>query len=95
MNNFDYQLKLGNSPVISGFVDGLNEMITGASSDSDKVLNIPIEISTVDIITSLWDVLTGSQGLNIDFVAATDVDTPFGVINLSMDERGQIDVEME
>ena len=74
--NFDYQLKLGNSPVIAGFVDGLNENITGASSDTDKVLNIPIEISTIDTISSLWDVLTGAQGLNIDFVAATDVDTP-------------------
>jgi LEA14-like dessication related protein len=96
--NFDYQLKLGDSPVLSGFVDGLDEQITGASgaqATANKVLNIPIQISTLNTISNLWDVFTGAQGLDIDFVALTDVDTPFGVVELSIDETGAIDIELE
>ena len=96
--NFDYQLKLGDSPVISGFVDGLDELISGSSgaqANASKVLSIPIQISTLDTISNLWDVFTGAQDLDIDFVGITDVDTPFGVVELSIDETGEIDIEME
>jgi hypothetical protein len=97
---FDYDLSLGGSQVISGVVDGLNQVISGASEDGEEsragtVLVVPIEIDLAEAGAGLLDAVLGSSRMNIGFEAAADVETPFGIAVLSIDEQGEIDVEMD
>ena len=91
---FDYALDLGSASLIEGVVDNLDEVIHGVSEgNQNKELRIPIEVDTIQAATSLLGVLSGGQQLDIGFTAVTDVDTPFGLVELSMDEQGNISIQ--
>lgn len=94
LTNFDYNLSLGGSAVASGLVDDLGE-IAGASVDSDgqSVLNIPINLDVASLGATVLDAIINNGQLNIGLDASTDVDTPFGVVTLAIDETGAISVE--
>jgi LEA14-like dessication related protein len=99
---FAYDLSLGGGEAISGVVDNLEEIISGSETDDEinpssvenKILSIPIEINNLEVVTSLGALLLNNDKLDIQFGAATDVDTPFGLVELSIDEQGEIDVEV-
>ena len=91
---FDYAFVLGSSSLIQGVVDNLDEIIHGvAEGNQNRELRIPIEVDTIQAVTSLLGILSGSQQLNFGFTATTDVDTPFGLVELSIDERGNISIQ--
>ena len=91
---FDYALDLGSSSLIEGVVDNLDEVIHGVSEgNQNKELRIPIEVNTIQSASSLMGILFGGQILDIGFAAVADVDTPFGLVQLSMDEQGNITIE--
>ena len=97
-NRFSYDLNLGGDSVISGLVDDLAETIHGEDVEEgtrNKRIRLPITIDSVSAITSLWSVLQSGQRLQADFSAVTDVDTPFGLMELNIDETGNIDVETQ
>lgn len=86
--NVDYAVSLAGVDVGGGFIDELGE-VTGANT---QTVNIPITVNFLDVGTAVYDILQG-QKLDVDFLAEMDVDTPFGALPLSVDERGNITVE--
>ena len=91
---FDYALNLGSGSIIEGVVDNLEEVIHGVDNNNEnKVLRIPIEVDTIATASSLIGIFSGSQQLNIGFQAISDVDTPFGLVELALDENGNISIE--
>lgn len=96
---FSYDLDLGGNSVISGVADNLEEIIHGideeTSTDVNRKLKIPISLSTSDIGQSLISVFTGGGNLSLGFNAVSDVDTPFGLVELNIDETGNVDVELQ
>ncbi len=97
-NRFSYDLSLGGASTLSGVVDDLEEVIHGGDSDvsaPNQKVRLPITIDSLSVIGSLWDLLRNGQRLNAQFAATTDVDTPFGLMELAVDETGDLDVEMQ
>ena len=97
-NRFSYDLNLGGNSVISGLVDDLAETVHGEDIEEgsrNKRIRLPITIDSVSVIGSLWNVLQNGQRLQADFSAVTDVDTPFGLMELNIDETGNLDVEVQ
>lgn len=96
LTNFDYNLSLGGQPVASGLVDDLGEVF-GATADSESagatVLNIPINLDLASLGVTVYNAIVDGGTLNIGLDASTDVDTPFGVVTLGIDETGDISVE--
>lgn len=87
--NFDYNVKLAGEDVGTGFLADLGE-VSGAETG---VLTIPLTIDFLSAGTAIYDALSGDQ-ITVGLSAATDVDTPFGVVPLSIDESGQVDVDL-
>jgi LEA14-like dessication related protein len=100
---FAYDLRLGNGQAISGIADNLEEVISGSTADDEvnpssvdnTVLTIPIQVNNIEVVTTLIELLTTNNKVDIQFGAETDVDTPFGTVILSVDEQGEVDVELE
>ena len=101
--NFDYDLGLNGATIASGVVADLGE-VAGASIDASgeasaaaaSTLTLPIELDFADlgaVGVELYSALTGNGSLNLDLAAATDVDTPFGVVTLAIDESGDVSIE--
>ncbi len=87
--NFDYALKLSGTSVADGVVDNLGEVL-GAETGT---LTIPFQIDFLDAGTAIYDAITSGE-VQVGLQAATDVDTPFGIIPLSVDESGQVNVQL-
>ncbi len=95
---FAYDLSLGGNSTLSGVVDDLEEVIHGGDAAVDapnQKVRLPIAIDSLSVIGNLWDLLRNGQRLNAQFSATTDVDTPFGLMELAVDETGDLDVEMQ
>ena len=96
---FSYDLDLGGNSTISGVVDNLEEIIHGideeGAEDANSKLRIPITIDSLSVISSLWSVFSGGGQLDLGFNAISDVDTPFGLVELNIDEAGNVDVELQ
>jgi LEA14-like dessication related protein len=90
-NNFDYKLKLGGVRVASGLLPDIGE-VAGAEQGT---LSIPIDVDLVNTGTTVWSALTGGGNLAVGLDANTDVDTPFGILPLHVDEAGNVDVQGE
>ena len=97
-NRFAYDLSLGGASTLSGVVDDLEEVIHGGDSEvatPNQKVRLPITIDSLSVIGSLWDLLQNGERLNAQFAATTDVDTPFGLMELAVDETGDLDVQMQ
>ena len=95
---FSYDVDLGNGSLISGTVDNLEEIIHGVQSDEgspNRELRIPIELNTISAVANAWSILSGGGGVQLGFSAVSDVDTPFGLVELVLDETGRVDVELQ
>lgn len=91
---FDYALDLGSGALIEGVADNLDELIHGVDEgNSNKELRIPIRVDTLQTASTLLGLLSGGSVLGVGFEAITDVDTPFGMVELSLDEQGNVTVE--
>ena len=81
--------------MIEGIVDNLDAMVHGLSDGTtspNRQLVIPIELRSASLIASLWDVLTSGGRPSISLDALTDVETPFGLVELAVNENGQVEV---
>ena len=95
---FSYDVDLGNGSLISGTVDNLEEIIHGVQSGEgspNRELRIPIELNTISAVANAWSILSGGGGVQLGFSAVSDVDTPFGLVELVLDETGRVDVELQ
>ncbi|MFT5681931.1 MAG: LEA14-like dessication related protein [Myxococcota bacterium] len=98
--NFDYSLGLDGTTIASGLIDdlgGVDGVASGeASAASIGTLTLPIDIDLLSLGVAgveIYQALANNQPLNLNLAAATDVDTPFGVVTLAVDESGNVSVE--
>jgi LEA14-like dessication related protein len=87
-NNFDYQLSLNGTDVGVGFLDLLAE-VDGASSET---VSVPLELDFVDVGTAIYSALT-ENSVTVGLDAVTEVDTPFGVVPLAIDQSGNVEID--
>ena len=85
--DFDYALTLEGSPVSSGLVD----LLADVAGDSNETVTLPVTVDFLDAGFALYDVLSGDK-VNVGLSAGTNVDTPFGVVPLSIDETGKVNI---
>lgn len=85
-DNVDFAVKFGGVSVASGKEDTIGS-VEGASS---RTLDIPFGVDYVDAASAI---LTGST--DVEFGADMDVDTPFGIVPLTLDENGDLKVRDE
>jgi LEA14-like dessication related protein len=88
-NNLDYDVALGGQHVGHGLIPQFGS-VEGATT---KTMTIPIDVNIIDVGSQVWQVLSGNGNLNVGLKATTDVDTPFGVLPLSIDQNGDVNVE--
>lgn len=86
--NFDYDIDLGNNDVGQGIVSDLGV----ADGATESTLTLPLQVDLVETGSAVYDILTGQQA-QIGLTAGTDVDTPFGVIPLTIDETGNVTIQ--
>lgn len=88
-SNFDYALKMDGSSIGTGFLADLGT-VSGAETGT---LSVPLTISFLDAGMAIYEAINSGQ-VNLGLSAATDVDTPFGAVPLSIDESGRVDIDL-
>ena len=87
--DFDYDVDLSDFDIGSGQVANLGE----ALPDTTTTLTLPFTVDLLESGMAVLDILTGDDQADLDLTASTDVDTPFGVVPLSIDEHGNVTIE--
>ncbi|NOY25797.1 MAG: LEA type 2 family protein [Oligoflexia bacterium] len=87
--NFDYALTMGGDSVGTGFLDDLGT-VDGAQTGT---LSVPLTINFLTTGTAIYDAITSGQ-VDLGLSASTDVDTPFGIVPLSVDQSGLVSVDL-
>jgi LEA14-like dessication related protein len=85
--NLDFEMKFAGTKVGAGVVEELGE-VPGASS---QTFSIPFSVDYLDAIDAIAAAASGEK-LRVDMVADMDVDTPFGLVPLTVDEEGDVSV---
>lgn len=86
---FDYALSLEGSSVASGLVTELGT-VSGAT---EGTLTLPFDVSFADAGAGVYEALSGGDPVDVGLSAATEVDTPFGLVPLSIDESGTVSMQ--
>lgn len=86
--NVQYDLKLAGIDVGGGFLEQLGD-VEGATT---KTVTLPISIDFLEVGLAAYDILQGEQ-VQVDVQASMDVDTPFGIVPLDLDEVGSVLLE--
>lgn len=85
--NFDYGLSLAGIDVAAGEIADLG-IVAGATTGT---LTLPFEVNFLDAGTAVYEALT-SNSVKVGLSATSDVDTPFGLVPLSIDQSGSVQV---
>ena len=88
-DNVDYDVSLGGNHVASGVFDTLG----GVEGATEKIVEMPIQVDLLQAGTSVYEALAGLGNLRVGLQATMDVSTPFGVLPLSVDEKGDVEVQ--
>jgi hypothetical protein len=65
----------------------------GVEGATNGTLTLPVAIDLVGVGAEVIQALTQRDPLNIGLAATMDVDTPFGVVPLSIDQTGNVTVQ--
>ena len=87
--DFDYDVDLSSYDIGSGQVADLGQ----ALPETTTTLTLPFTVDLLESGAAVLDILLGDNQADLDLVASTDVDTPFGVVPLSIDESGNVTIE--
>lgn len=88
-DEFRFDLGLGGSGVVTGTIPTLGA-VDGAT---EETMTLPISANVLNAGVAVVDSLLNKEPLAIDLAASMDVETPFGVIPLQIDETGQVTVQ--
>lgn len=88
-DSFTFDVGLGGSDVVAGSLPTLGA-VEGAA---EEILVLPITANLLNAGTSVIDALLNQEPLTVQLSASTDVETPFGVLPLQINEEGQVSVE--
>ncbi len=86
-DNFDYAMDLGGQSVASGLLQTFD-----VEGDTEGTVSLPISIDLLTAGVTLVDAIIGRGNLDVGLAAGVDVDTPFGIIPLSIDETGRVQI---
>ena len=85
--NFDYAFELEGESVGTGKVAQLGS-VDGADTGT---LTLPLEIDYGGAGYAIYEILVeGAGSVDVGLSAGTDVETPFGLVPLSVDESGRV-----
>lgn len=73
---------------------GEMEEVASVEGASSKTVTIPFSVDYLDAVEAIGAAASG-QRVAVDLAATVDVDTPFGVLPLSIDEQGNVSVSQE
>ena len=85
-NDFDYTVSLAGTEAASGLLD-----LGGVAGATLDTVALPITIDNLGVITAVYDVLTGDS-VRVGLDAVSNVETPFGVVPLTVDETGSVSI---
>lgn len=85
--NLDFKVKFAGVQVGAGTREDFGT-VDGATT---KTLTVPFSVDYVDAAEAISALAAGKK-LKVDLAATSDVTTPFGVVPLSIDENGNVDV---
>jgi LEA14-like dessication related protein len=88
-DNFGYGITLAGADVASGLVQTFDVL----GSDEGTV-TLPIDINILTAGVTLADALFSGGDLPVGLVANMDVDTPFGILPLAVDQSGDVLLEL-
>lgn len=83
-DRFDYGVSLGGTEVAAGLV----EQLGGVEGATEGVLTLPFEVNLLSLGTQVVSSIVNKQPIDVALDATVDVDTPFGVVPLYIDEQG-------
>ena len=86
-DNFDYDLSLGGRRVADGLVPTF--AVDGAT---EGTVTLPVAVNLLNVGSVILDAIAG-EPIDLGVSATVDVDTPFGVIPLSVDEAGRLSLQ--
>jgi len=86
-DRFDYNLRLGDTDVVDGLVSTF-----AVEAGQEGTLTLPFSVSLLSVGEVVLAAIAG-EPLPLGIDANMDVDTPFGVVPLSIDETGNLQVQ--
>jgi LEA14-like dessication related protein len=87
--NFDYDVDLSGFDIGAGQVADLGP----AAPATSTTLTLPFTVDLLESGAAVLDILLGDEQAELDLLASTDVETPFGIVPLSIDEHGNVSIE--
>ena len=88
-DSFDYVVHLAGNPVGTGLLGSLGD-VPGAQEGR---FVLPIAVDLFELGDAGWQTLVNREPIDARLTADMDVDTPFGLLPLSINERGNIAVQ--
>jgi len=88
---FDYGVRINGQQLASGLV---NTFAVEAVDGDGGSLELPIEIDIISAGSALFNVITGGGQVDVGLDANMDVNTPFGIVPLSIDQTGDLNVDL-
>lgn len=88
-DSFDYTVHLAGNEVGTGLIGSLGQ-VDGATIDT---FTLPLTVDLFSLGDAGWQHLVNRTPLDARLTADMDVDTPFGILPLSINEQGNIAVE--
>jgi len=85
----DYRVSLGGTRVASGLIDEFGS-VAGAT---EETLTIPVDVDLLAVGTTVVSALVDKTPVQVRLEADLDVDTPFGILPLDLDETARVAVE--
>jgi LEA14-like dessication related protein len=85
----DYRISLAGTRVATGFIDEFGS-VAGAT---EGTLTIPVGVDLLAVGATVVDALVNKTPVQVGLEATMDVDTPFGIVPLDLDELAQVAVE--
>jgi LEA14-like dessication related protein len=87
-DRFDFGLDLQGQSVASGLVNTFD-----VAGDTEGVLTLPVTVNALNAVLAVGDALITGEKLDLGLQAVMDVDTPFGIVPLTIDETGALGIE--
>lgn len=87
-DGFDYALSFSGRKVAEGVLEHLATVEGGAT----QKVSLPVQLNLLEIGATIVDAITKKTKLDVDLGATVQVGTPFGVVPLTINERGDVDV---
>lgn len=87
-DGFDYDLSFGGNKVAEGVLEHLASVPGG----QQQTVSLPVQLNLLKIGATVVEAITHKTKLDVKLNAGVQIGTPFGVVPLTIDEHGNVDV---